>query len=669
MNKILHLVTLLLIATPAFSQKFEIQKVTVADLEQKALPADPSAQAAILFSIGEVNFRYDKEKGFRIYTTVKTRIKIYGSAGYEWGNFEKNYYDAASANRERLTFGDACTYNLVNGQIEKTKLRSDGIFDSKLNKYWGQKKIAMPNVREGSIIEFEYTLESPNIGTLPQWNFQDAIPVVYSEFRTIIPEYLVYSHYQKGFYTLEVETKIGRNSISYRQKHEAEGVMIKAYVEEVDVKFSETTTIYRAKNLPSIKEEKFLSSYRNYICGISHELMMTKFPGSTIKSYSSDWGDVAKNILEDDDFGGQLSKSGYFEEQIKTLTAGMSKPQDKLSAIFQFVKTNVKWNGFRNYWCDQGVKTAFREHSGNSAEINLMLTAMLRYSGLDANPVLVSTRSHGISLFPAVSAFDYVVSSVRIDGAIVLLDATEAFAMPNVLPMRALNWKGLLVDREGKPQDVNLWPASPASENRTLAYTLSADGKIEGKVRRQLSGNIALDFRNSNTARSNEHYLETLENQSGQIEIVDYKRENESDYYKDVIETYSFSKSQAADIVGDKLYFSPLLFLAATENPFKLETRDYPVDFGFAVKSKHIVLIELPEGYAVESIPAGVSMITDGNFGSFKYTIAQTGSKLQLVVNSEIAQPLVPSEAYPVIRDFYQKMVDKQNEKIVLKKI
>lgn len=669
MIRIFHLMLLMLIGPQAFSQKFELQKVTVADLEQKALPADPSAEAAILFSIGKVDFRYDKEKGFKIHTTVKTRIKIYSSSGYQWGNFEMSYYDATSASRERLTFDDAYTYNLVNGQIEKTKLKSDGIFDSKLNKFWGEKKIAMPNVREGSIIEFEYTIESPNIGRLPEWNFQEAIPVVYSEFRITVPEYLVYSHHQRGYYQLDVETKTGQNSISYRQKHEGEGLMVKAYVEEVDVKFSETTTTYRAKNLSAIKEEKYLSNYRNYICSISHELMMTKFPGAMIKSYSSDWKDVARNIFEDDDFGGQLSKTGYFEEQVKALTAGMSKPEEKLAAIFHFVKSNVKWNGFRNYWCHQGVKTAFKEHSGNAAEINLMLTAMLRFSGLDANPVLVASRSHAISLFPAVSAFDYVVSSVRLNGAIVLLDATEAFAMPNVLPMRAMNWKGFLIDRNGKTEDVNLWPGAPAQENRTLAYKLFADGKVEGKVRRQISGNIALDFRNRNTSRNRETYLEELENQQGKIAIADYKRENESEYHKDIVESYSFSKIEAVDVVGDKLYISPLLFLAETENPFKLETRSYPVDFGFAIKNKSIVLIDLPEGYAVESLPGGTAIVTEGELGNFRYTIAQVGAKLQLVVNSEITQPLVPSDAYIVIRDFYQKMVDKQSEKIVLRKI
>ena len=68
---------------------------------------------------------------------------------------------------------------------------------------------------------------------------------------------------------------------------------------------------------------------------------------------------------------------------------------------------------------------------------------MLREAGLGANPVLVSTRNHNIPLFPTLDGFNYVVSLVEFtDGNSILLDATEKYAMPNVLPYRALNWNG-----------------------------------------------------------------------------------------------------------------------------------------------------------------------------------------------------------------------------------
>jgi hypothetical protein len=48
------------------------------------------------------------------------------------------------------------------------------------------------------------------------------------------------------------------------------------------------------------------------------------------------------------------------------------------------------------------------------------------------------------------------------------------------------------------------------------------------------------------------------------------------------MEMLKFSRDNQVDIIGDKMYISPLLFLAVGENPFKQEERLYPSDYGSA---------------------------------------------------------------------------------------
>ncbi|WP_290847491.1 DUF3857 domain-containing protein [Flavobacterium sp.] len=666
----LTIVFVLLFALSFAQKKYEIQKVNAADFTKTKCDFEPSAEAEYLYKIGDVKFEYDKnDGGFKIVTKVKGRIKIYQKDAYRFANIEVPYYQSSNK-REKISFDNCYTYNLVNGQVEKTKLKSEGIFDTKENKFWGQKKAVMPNVKEGSIIEYEYTIESPFLFNLPDWYFQAEIPVVYSEFKTTIPEYFTFSHNQRGFLPLEIETTTRQSSVHFSDKNRSdEGYVTKTTYDEYDVKFVENVSKYGISNVRSLKEEKYMGNFRNYICSISHELMMTKFPNSTVKTYSTDWDAVARNIHESDDFGGELSKTGYFEEQLKPLLASAQKPEEKVLLICEFVKANMKWNGRKTYWCDEGVKSAFKQKTGNAAEINLMLTSMLRFAGLDANPVLVSTRSHGISLFPATAAFDFVVSSVKIGENLVLLDATDPYSSPGILPARDLNWRGLLVDKNGKSRDVSMLPNDAANSNMTLVYKVNPMGNIEGKMRRQLSAHKALEHRVKSVGKKDEAYLEELENDFRKFELSDYKRENEKECHKDFIESCAFKKDGAVEIIGDRLYFSPLLFFAEAENPFKMETRDYPVDFVYPTRGKYLVMVDLPEGYAVESLPTGTSLATEESLGTFKYSIAANGPKLQIMVNYEINQALVPTQSYPMLRDFYQKMVDKQNEKVVLKKI
>ena len=86
---------------------------------------------------------------------------------------------------------------------------------------------------------------------------------------------------------------------------------------------------------------------------------------------------------------------------------------------------------------------------------------MLRYAGLNANPILVSTRSNGIPLFPTTDGFNYVIAGIEVQDAVILLDATERNSFPNILPNRALNWMGRLVRKDGSSSSV-------ASQNKGL---------------------------------------------------------------------------------------------------------------------------------------------------------------------------------------------------------
>ena len=544
---------------------------------------------------------------------------------------------------EKVFFSDVITYNLVNGKIEKTKLKSEGEFDQKINKYFNLKKIAMPNVREGSIIEYEYTVRSGNFGSLRDWYFQYSIPVNYSEYNVRLPYFLTFNKQTKGFIYPKLSSEPTYNR--------------------------ETSEVYKLENIPAMKEESFVNNSNNYRASISYELALVNIPGSIYKSFSTNWESVTKTIYESEDFGTELNKTGYFEDAITQLISGMNSQEEKIAAIFNFVKTNVKWNNFNNYYCNDGVRKAYKDKTGNVAEINLMLTAMLRFAGLNANPVLVSTRVNGIALFPSRTAFNYVIAAVETPEGNILLDATEKYSLPNVLPLRDLNWKGRLIRKDGTSTEVDLTPRTISRELSNMNIVIKSDGSATGKIRRQFADHEALEFRLKNIMTTTAIYLEELENKSNNVEISDYVRENELDLAKPIVESFSFKDTKDIEVISDKIYISPMLFLLTKENPFKQEVREYPIDFGYPFQNKYNINIEIPEGYAVESIPAAMNIATGESMGSFKYIIGNTGNKIQILITKDINTPIISSNYYDVLKTYYQQMIDKQNERIVLKKI
>lgn len=668
-NKIIIIFLFCVSISKINAQKLELGKVSIAELEQKVHPKDSSAVAAILFKKGNVRFEYNGERGFEMITEVQTKIKIYKKEGYDWANQAIRYYLEGSS-KENLSFSDAVTYNLVNGKIEKTKLKSDGEFDEKINRYWGRKKITMANVKEGSIIEFQYVIKSANFGQLKEWDFQSGIPVNYSEYKTYVPEYFTYNTNQKGFIFPKVLKELRDRKVDYTYFTKTVPGINGNTPERVNssLNFKENITIYQTENVPALKEEAFVNNIDNYTSSISHELSSIKYPNDPFQNFATDWETVTKKIYDNEDFGPELNKTGYFEQDINAVITGLVSRDEKIAAIFNFVKSKVKWNDYYGYSCNDGVKTAYKNKTGNVAEINLMLTAMLRYAGISANPVLVSTRSNGIAIFPNRGAYNYVIAAVEIENDLILLDATDKFSTPNILPLRDLNWFGRLIRKEGSSVEVDLMPKLVSKEVTNMSLVLTSDGTINGKLRRQISDHSALSFRQRYAGLTSDSYLEQLENRNNNIEIADYKRDNELDLYKPIVETYSFKDTKNIENIGDKIYISPLLSLNMTENPFKQEIREYPIDFGYPMQDKYNIAIEIPQGYAVETLPAQVSLATDNNIGAFKYVISNSGNKIQVQIVVDINEPIVSAEYYEQLKAFFQKMVDKQAEKIVLKK-
>ena len=662
-------IVLLLVAFQAFTQNYELGKVTIQELEEKEHPIEKDAAAAVLFTIGTTTFEYSGDDGFKINTEIITKVKIYKKEGYDFANHYEKFYVGGSS-KEKVMYTKAVTYNLVNGKIEKTKLENEGEFIENINKYWSLKKISMPNVREGSIIEYRVVISSPFISNFPEWEFQKEIPVNYSEYSTFIPEYFIYNKHYKGFLTPATTTKTKERTIeySYTEDIPERGVAIAERV-KTSVQFKEEKTIYTLANIKALKEEAFVNNINNYRVSILHEISGTRYPNRPYANLATNWESVAQTIYRDEDFGDELKKTGYFEKDLEALLMNANSNIDKIAAIFYFVKSKMNWNNNYGITCNVGVKKAYQENKGNVAEINLMLTAMLRHAGLIANPVLLSTRDNGIAIYPNLTSFNYVITAVELEEGLVVLDATEKISFPNILPIRDLNWEGRLIRIDGSSSGISLEPPVLSKDTKQIMAKIEKDGTITGKVRVQNTEYNAYQFRSNYLGVSKENYIESLEKSYNNLQIEEYNVTNDKDLSKPVIEDITFAADNLTEKIGSKIYFSPMLFFQLTENPFKLEKREYPVDFVYPQQDKYTFSIKIPEGYLVESVPEPLSITIEENLIAFKYNIQKVGEAIQLTVTLDINQSIIPSDYYDGLKSFFKTIAEKQAEKVVLNKI
>lgn len=652
------------------SQNYEFGKVSDEEIIQEAHPKDPDVSAAILYKKGKVSLQYNN--GWEYVYDFEARIKIYNQSGYDYATVEVPLYRVGAGNNEIFSNFRGFTYNMESGKSSRDRVRNSDMFDEDVNEFWDIKKITFPNVKEGSVLEYTYKIVSPYISSLPEFEFQAMIPIDYAEYATEIPEYLGYKTYSKGFFPLGLDTKsaLGELTFSYVPRQAPGSSSVDAqrtrYVTET---LRKTTTTYTAKDAPKVVQEELMNNYRNYITSVKPELEWTKMPGNVLQTYSTTWDDIAKSIFKSKSFGGQLEEKNYFEAELQSVLNNASTPFEKTVAIFEFVKQRMSWNGNYNFFTHKGVKDAYKDRTGNVGEINLMLTAMLRHAGLNANPVLVSTKSNGIPLFPTRTGFNYLVSAVEIGNDIILLDATNPYSTPNVQPERTLNWFGRLIRNDESTQQVGLMPSTPSRSIVNMEVNVNLNGSIDGRYRISLTDHYALGFRTKYATQPESTYLEELEKKYGDLEITDYSIQNKTDAYKPIVESYNFSKENAYDKIGNKLYVDPMFFVGSSRNPFTAEQRAYPIDFRFPSSLAYMITISIPEGYQVETLPESeIYQLPDG-LGEFRFMISNTENAIQLRVTSDIKLALVPADYYEPLKEYYAAMISKQTEKIVLEKI
>lgn len=648
----LFLLLILLNICFCIAQKQELKKVNLEMLNAKQSSIDSTASAEVLYEQGEVSFMFTSQGVSYIYKVTR-RIKIYNTEGYQKASIQIPYYfESSGSSKERIKKIKAKTYFLEDGKLKTEKVNKNEIFEVELSDYYKAKKFTFPKVDKGVIIEYSYTEISPYFKNLPEWRFQSDIPKSYSEFKTHIPTSMIaYRYKTRGYVEINTNIKEGVGSIGGSTgRHKI------------------STTTHFVSDMEALSNEKNINNISNYISSVNYEMSSYKVKGGDVKHASNTWANVVETLKESKSFSKELNHTKYFEEDIDLLIENASSDEEKVEIIFDFVKTKMKWNKESRRYTSNRLKKVYEEEVGNVADINIMLTAMLRYANLNANPVVLSTIGNGIPVFPTVSGFNYVITRVQLGDTFILLDATNQNNYINILPKRAMNHEGL----ELTPTSYRKTPLIPTQDskvNYNLVAQIDENGTVAGQCRIYYFNQFALNARNTVSEKKEEVAINLLKNTYGIDHISNFSQENLTDLKPPFLQNFSFENLPGfIDQIGEKIYLSPLLFLGMTDNPFKEKERKYPVDFSFPKSYSYRLQIDLPSGYKVEYIPEQSIYQMDNKMLHFSYIIQEQNGKLNILVSKHISTAFVFPEDYPFLSEYYLAMFEKENEKVVLVK-
>ncbi|MBU2525907.1 MAG: transglutaminase-like domain-containing protein [Bacteroidetes bacterium] len=625
----------------AQTEKIQFGVVTKEQLLEKQHPKDPEAEAAILYKYQKTYFEGSTLTNLIIKTEYFFRYKIYNKKGFDWGNHVIPLVRRSNNNGDYVKTLTGTTLTLENDTIYADLVGRDNVFNQAVNSYIRTETVTFPNLKEGAILDLSYTIINPYPVSLRDVVHQFPIPVDRSEADIFIPNYLVFKAYTKGF----------------------EDIHYNVYNKDINQIYEITAT-----DIPALKEEEYINNIENYRASTVFELMQTRYPFPT-KKLGYNWEEVTRTIYKSDYFGDELKKSRYFSKDLQKILANNYSDSLQLAeAIFEFVKEKMTWNGNASFATFQGLSDAYDANKGNSGEINMILTAMFREAGFEANPVLSSTRDYGIPVFPSMQGFNYVIASIFLNGQDILFDATEKYSLKNVLPLRAINWNGKLMRKNNTYKEINLFPEDLSVSRSLLKAEVDENGDIRGSIENEMSRQFMLLYLAVKKMDYQNDYAKSLEDFYN-IELSELTDNHEDKTATNFRENYQFLSENQADIIDGKIYFSPTMFLKMNENPFKATKREYPIDFVFPKSEILEAEFSIPEDYKVTYLPKSLHLKFVDDLASYDYEIKQIDDKIFLKYELTTKRSVVAPTYYSLFKAFFEKIVNKQNDKIIIEKI
>jgi hypothetical protein len=665
-----------------YSQKppSKFGKISPEELSINVCPIDSNASAYFMFDFGTTDFFYQGtqvrsndpagNKGFRLKFKRHFRLKILHKDGFGWADIEIYLYNNRR-NTEELSGLEAFTYNLENGKIIKSKFDKGTMIREEYSTNLDILKIPMPSVKEGSIIEVSYTINSDFLFNLQEWDFQHTIPVLQSEYHVSIPEYFYYNQTQTGYYPIERTSEVLHDKISITYTQQAEGLSQQGGKWTEDYEFQLNVFHALAKNIPAFPMEKYLKTANNYLSKLKFELAYTKYPESKVNYYTTSWEAINKDLLENEYFGYELRSTGFLKDDAEQLLNGKPLSLELMKAGFSRIKSHYKWNEQKRVYTTSSLRKAFNEGAGSSSDINLSLVGFMRHLGFDAYPVLLSTRENGIVFpsHPSVTSFNYVIALVKMDGKSYLMDATDPFSEINLLPVRCLNDRGRLVNETGG-EWIDLTQNRAMKSTLALNLELDKDLLLSGTFQQLSDDYGAYQKRKEILAFKNrDEYVQSLQNRKTGLGLTEPVFENLDTLGKPVLESFKIQLENQVENGGNIVFFNPLVYEREEENPFRIEERQYPVEFSYPTYKMQSIRISIPANYTVESLPKPLVVSLPEKAAKFVYSITVSDNIIQLTSLFQINKALFLPAEYKDLKTFYGMVVAKQAEKVVLKKL
>jgi len=575
------------------------------------------------------------------------RVKIFSERGKE----SQSKIDIPYVNRTSIKDISGRTIKPDGSIVE---LKKDAIFDREIVKFGGvklkAKSFAMPGVEPGAIIEYRWreVVEGGMANNVPLY-FQREIPV------QTVRYYLKPA--QNVIYPMRTITFAGKNS---------------DFVKDKDGYYRTEMT-----NLPAFHEEPRMPPADQV-----RTWMLVYYATDDKKEPMTYWKDLGKRLHEA--VKGEMKVNDDIRRAGAEAIGDASTPEQKLERLFNFCRTKIKninddasgltADQLKKMKENKSAADTLKRGYGTGLDIDYLFAALATSAGFEARLARLSDRSR--RFFDPNFTNPYFMRAYNIavkDG-----DKWRFFDPASTyVPFGMLRWQeegiqALVCDaKEPQFAQTQLSPAEKSMTKRTAKLKLGEDGSLEGEVRVEFTGHFAVSMKedyDEETADQREKKLRDQVKERLGAEISEVKIESANDPLKPFAYSYKVSAPGYAERTGKRLFLQPAFFQKGVGQMFTTSSRQHDIYFRYPWVEEDQVVIELPEGYALDN----AEQPGDLNFGDLGYCkvkigVTQNQRTLEYKRNFRFTGLIFPKASYPNLKEAFDVLHQRDNHTITLK--
>jgi hypothetical protein len=633
--------------------------VDKASLEMTDFQSDSTADAICLYDYGEATFEFDAYKGFVIKMKTWVRIKILKESGLSQASVSLPYHEGSKiSEKEKLDNIEGYVYNLEKNEIVTTAMDKNSVQTEKAADFYLIKKFNLPNVKKGSVIEYSYTRSTPlAVRNAPEmWAFQGPIPIKWSEYRVSIPYFLEYHITLGGYLPFHINKSQSVNMSLGSKLYDGTGTAYRLVV----------------KDSPAFINEPFITTDADYISKVSFEPSGYKVGGIIAEQFAETWDQVDRGLRDSPWFAPETSKMSFGKEIPESLWSDKISKIEKMNIGYNHIQKVMKWDKITGLYPVPELKKAYENKKGNAVAVNMLLLGLLRKAGLECDPVMLSTRSHGriFKDFPSLESFNYIICRVKIDSTEYLLDATQQYMRPGSIPEHALNGLGRVIPKEYQGEFLEIIPKDSRSKLEIIEAEIVPDeGSLKGRYSASLGGYQALDWREQYAQESEKtNFHDDFKREFPEWEIEQLTVSNKSEKLDLPVSLKCEFETDIETASPGLFYFNPMLVGKMEDNPLKSSQRIYPLDFTTSIATSFLGKYTLPDGYIIEEMPKSEVISLPGSAAKFLYQVKQDGNVIQVSSKVTINKIKFLPKEYADLREFFDRIVKKHSQPLIIKK-